>query len=461
MIYSTLEFLILFITTFCFFNFFTERNVRYWILLIASILFYAWAGLFDSLIFLFVVILSGLAAKLSDLYPRHRKLFLISGITLMAIHLFTWKYLPWTITVIQKFSPEFYGGQKLHIPLPVGISFFTLQGIAYLVDLWRKEVDLISVKDYVLFKSFFPQLVAGPIVRVPQLLPQLQKMDSPCASDWYPGLGLFLIGFYKKILIADMISPQVDAVFADPLSFNRMALVLSVVGYTIQIWADFSGYTDMGRGAAKMLGITLPQNFAAPYLASSPSDFWKRWHITLSQWIRDYIYIPLGGNRGSTLKVATVTIITMIISGLWHGAAFTFIIWGGYHGVLLCLERFWKRISYPVQLPHSFKVGGMLFLTMLGWLIFRVESLGHLKNYLKAFIKMTGTQDFALSPSFILAMIACATFHFFHTKDVKLPTVRDSAPNGFVYGTCAALIIFTIVFFRNETLARAFIYFQF
>ncbi len=381
MIYSSPEFLILFSLTLLVYLLSPTYKARFYTLLTSSLLFYSWAGIFDSCIFLFVVIISWLATYFAARTPEHKQKFITGGIIVMAVHLLFWKYGPWITRETQVLFPGFLRGHKLDLPLPVGISFFTLQGIAYLVDLNRGEASFIPMKQYLLFKSFFPQLVAGPIVRVPQLMPQLNVLRRPTLADIEQGLFLFCLGFFKKVFIADRCAPFVDPVFENPADYSRTVLFKAVLGYTVQIWADFSGYTDMGRGTAKMLGIQLPENFLSPYFAKTPSEFWRRWHITLSEWIRDYIYIPLGGNSGGLIRSSVVAITTMFISGLWHGANWTFVIWGFFHGVLLLLERMIKKVD-PFSAKWSSRLqefgSHLLMFSMIsfGWLIFRAKSWG-------------------------------------------------------------------------------------
>ena len=374
MIYSTPHYIIFFLLTWAVFLLGSRSyRLRFFVLTAASLFFYSWAGVFDSLLFLFVVIISWLAIYAAEKFPVHRKAFLASGIALMVLHLFFWKYASWATESLQYFFPNFLSGQGLHLPLPVGISFFTLQGIAYVIDYGRRETGLMSMKEYVLFKSFFPQLVAGPIVRVHELKPQIDRLKLPSAAELQEGLGLFVLGLFKKLFLADRLAPFLDPIFSNPSRYSAWVLAQAAFGYAVQIWGDFSGYTDMGRGSALMLGIRLPQNFLSPYLASSPSDFWRRWHITLSQWIRDYIYIPLGGSRGRPARVALVAILTMLISGLWHGSNFTFVLWGLYHGVLLAGERF-ARSRMP-RIPKAISQTATFSAVVLGWVLFRCSSL--------------------------------------------------------------------------------------
>lgn len=403
MIYYNFEFIVLFLITVLLFSLFRQHTVRFFILTVASLIFYAWAGVFDTLIFVFVIICSWFSMWLSFRFPRLRTFFLVLGSVIMLLHLFFWKYAPWFSTQIQIVFPHFLGGKKLELPLPVGISFFTLQGVAYLVDLKRNKASYMPFRQFLLFKSFFSQLVAGPIVRSHQLLPQIKNLKGPNSEAIATGISLFVMGLAKKMIIADWIAPHVDQIFSSPHVYGRVSIALGIVLYSIQIWADFSGYTDMGRGTAKILGIHLPENFLSPYLSQSPSEFWKRWHITLSQWIRDYIYIPLGGSQGTFLRITLVTFAAMGISGLWHGANWTFAIWGLYHAALLVGERLIKKSPLPNlfrKLPSLVTTMTCLFstfiVTQLGWLIFRSTDLDGLISSLRVLFLAPG----ALSYSF-------------------------------------------------------------
>ena len=254
--------------------------------------------------------------------------------------------------------------------LPLGISFYTFEAISYVVDVYRGRTQPVrNLLDYALYILFFPHLVAGPIVRPYEFLPQLSR---PKRFDWprfQAGVQLFLLGLFKKSVIADQIALAVDPVFKEPGKYGSSALWLAVLGYAVQIYCDFSGYTDMALGLAHTLGFKLPHNFNAPYLATSPSDFWRRWHISLSRWLRDYLYIPLGGNRKGPTRTMVNLFITMLLGGLWHGANWTFVIWGAYHGTLLAIQRLLpKSIEHPLFRPIG------MFLTFMavcvGWVLF-------------------------------------------------------------------------------------------
>ena len=229
------------------------------------------------------------------------------------------------------------------VVLPVGISFFTFQAISYVVDIYRGTFKPGRLIDFAVFLSFFPHVVAGPIVRPAEFMPHLKARHDPRHVDASRAFFLIFIGLFKKVVIANVLATEiVDAVFASPQSHSSLEVLVGVWAYAIQIYADFSGYTDMAIGIALLLGFRFPQNFDSPYAAESIQDFWRRWHMTLSRWLRDYLYIPLGGNRGGRGTTYRNLMITMVLGGLWHGAAWTFVIWGAIHGTYLSVEH-WRR----------------------------------------------------------------------------------------------------------------------
>ncbi|MFN8643939.1 MAG: MBOAT family O-acyltransferase [Candidatus Binatia bacterium] len=231
---------------------------------------------------------------------------------------------PWTLSVI----------------LPVGISFYTFQSMAYVIDVYRGRIRAVTEPwDYALAVAYFPQLVAGPIERMGHLLPQLQRRAAPAADLIQVGLALMAIGFAKKVLIADLLAPEVDRIFSNPEAMTSGMLLRGAYCFAIQIYGDFSGYSDIARGVSELLGVRLIKNFEQPYLSQSITEFWRRWHISLSSWLRDYLYIPLGGNRSGRWRTYRNLMLTMLIGGLRHGANWTFVVWGGLHGGFLAVER--------------------------------------------------------------------------------------------------------------------------
>jgi D-alanyl-lipoteichoic acid acyltransferase DltB (MBOAT superfamily) len=271
----------------------------------------------------------------------------------------------------------------LHIILPVGVSFYTFQAISYTAEVYRGTLQPTRrLLDFALMVAFFPQLVAGPIERARVLLEQVQKPRTLTPERFFGGLWLIGWGLWKKVVLADNLGGLVDPLFARSDLLTAAEAYLAVAAFAFQIYCDFSAYSDIARGTARLLGFELMLNFNNPYLADSPSDFWKRWHISLSTWLRDYLYIPLGGNRGSTLLTYRNLMLTMVLGGLWHGAAWNFVWWGVYHGLLLCL---WRALApgTPSSVPLWRKVlavGGMFQLTLFGWLLFRCNRTLTLAN---------------------------------------------------------------------------------
>jgi alginate O-acetyltransferase complex protein AlgI len=377
-IYSTPQFLALLVLTILAYQSVGGRAGRSAVLLAGSTLFYAWSGWVDLLILQLVMLGSWLTVFFGSLYPRHRKAFTVAGIALIVAHLVFWKYTPWLF------------GWKWVAPL--GISFYTLQKIGYLVDVYQGRAERLRFRDYLLFNGFFAQLVAGPIARARSLAPQLMRLAPIEPRNLAGGAGLFMLGFAKKLAIADNLGVLVDKVFAQPHFFGRFELVFGVVAFTCQLWADFSAYTDMGRGAARIFGIELPENFLSPFLSRGPSEFWRRWHITLSEWIRDYVFFPLWSRHRSRSGGALVLLVTMALAGLWHGADWIFVAYGLYWGALLVLEHYWRRTpiylstyrSLPAWAQWGLSLPTMFSLLLISRLLFRAGSFGRLGEYLKA-----------------------------------------------------------------------------
>lgn len=266
----------------------------------------------------------------------------------------------------------------LDIVLPIGISFYTFQTLSYSIDVYRGRIAACgNLLNFAIYVAFFPQLVAGPIVRAAELLPQIDRMLRPRGDQLYTALTQLLRGFVKKVLIADNLAGMVDPVVAAPEAFAWPTLALALLAYAGQIYGDFAGYSDIAIGSARLLGFELPQNFRHPYLAASPGDFWRRWHITLSSWLRDYVYIPLGGNRGGRWETYRNLMVTMTLGGLWHGASWNFVLWGGWHGFVLCLTRHWERAAATGSAARVLRWGLTFGAVLFGWTLFRTTDLAH------------------------------------------------------------------------------------
>jgi D-alanyl-lipoteichoic acid acyltransferase DltB (MBOAT superfamily) len=352
----------------------------------------------------------------------------------------------------------------LRLVLPFGISFFTFETMSYTIDVYRRELPACRrYMDYLLFVCFFPHLVAGPIVRPRQMLPQLAA--TPAVDDDEQGRGLFLIaqGLAKKLLIGDFLAVAiVGRVFDAPKLYSSVEVVIGVYAYAFQIYADFSGYTDVALGSALLFGYKLPPNFDAPYTATSLQDFWRRWHISLSSWLRDYLYIPLGGSRGGPIFTYRNLMITMLLGGLWHGASWNFVIWGGLHGVALAGTRIWQR-RFGDGAPRGLARGAATFLTFhyvcFAWIFFRAPTFAHARLVLERIAHLSwGTAN--LSPQIFAVLAVALATHW--VPDGWLGRVREgfartpALVQGIVLALCALAL-----HAAATTAAQPFVYGQF
>lgn len=264
------------------------------------------------------------------------------------------------------------------IILPVGISFFTFQALSYVIDVFRRDTRPAGLLDVAVYLAFFPQIVAGPIVRATEFLPQLRNHMSAREVDWVRAGWLICAGLFKKVVISSFLAEAiVDPVFANPAGHSSPELIVAVYAFAVQIYADFSGYTDIAIGIALLLGFKLPDNFNAPYMAATIRDFWQRWHMTLSRWLRDYLYIPIGGSQGSQARTTVNLMITMLLGGLWHGAAWNFVAWGGIHGSALAYEHFTEASGRELKPANVWLRRLVTFnIVCLAWIFFRAETFG-------------------------------------------------------------------------------------
>ena len=360
------------------------RSWRKYILLAASYFFYM------SFIPKFILLLLSLTAIdytaarwiARTGSPRSRKVALVVSLSANLGLLGFFKYYNFFAANIAHLFHRPENAFALSIILPLGISFHTFQSMSYVIDVYRREQEPITNPiDYALFISFFPQLVAGPIVRAREFFGDLYHWQRPSTDDVLRGLLLLFLGLAKKMVMADQFAQIANGYFQDVSKHpGAPAAWSAVIAFGIQIYFDFSGYTDMAIGMAKLLGFHFPVNFRRPYLASSITDFWHRWHISLSRWLRDYLYIPLGGNRNGRLQTYRNLMLTMLLGGLWHGASWNFVVWGGYHGALLSAERMFRArgkttseparwtVFYPLQALITFG------LVMIGWVFFRATT---------------------------------------------------------------------------------------
>ncbi|MBI2824163.1 MAG: MBOAT family protein [Planctomycetia bacterium] len=364
----------------------------------------------------------------------------------------------------------------LNVALPVGISFYTFVTMSYGIDAYRG--DIVPERSFVrmaLFVSYFPHLVAGPIIRPQQLLPTLTAPWTLSAERLTSGFHLAAVGLVKKVLIADSVAPLVDSILAHPDGQPSIAIWLGTVLFAVQIYGDFSGYTDVARGVSRMVGVELPLNFNFPYFSTSIVEFWRRWHISLSSWLRDYLYIPLGGGRVSMPRVYANLMITMALGGLWHGASWNFVIWGTYQGALLCVNRFfseWKakseRLVALFERP-AVKVlcwAVTMYFVLLGWLIFRVTDFAHLQEVARKFVIFDGRWELTSlglgTGSPVIALLAFLIFvvlHCFSYFEIRWAELLDRAPAPAL--SLVYMLLGLVFFFAWPSENAPFIYFQF
>ena len=358
------------------------RRPRQFVLLLASYYFYArWNGWY--VLFLWILTLSdfAIAIILENAPAKSRRVLLGLGVALNLAFLATFKYLNFASGTISALLGMHENPWLVNLIVPIGISFHTFQSISYLVDVRRGKLKATkSLLDYAVYLSFFPQLLAGPIVRASLFLGELVNWRRPTADDLSYGFARIVFGLVKKICIADQFAQISDTYFGNVGSYHgSLSAICAAFAFSMQIYFDFSGYSDIAIGCARLFGFVFPENFIQPYLAESIADFWHRWHITLSTWLRDYVYIPLGGNRHGKLATVKNLMLTMLLGGLWHGAQWTFVAWGAYHGVLLSLERLaGSRLvtSAPGTARYCVRVALTFVLVSLGWVLFRAPGFG-------------------------------------------------------------------------------------
>ncbi|WP_289053681.1 MBOAT family O-acyltransferase [Carboxylicivirga marina] len=469
------------------FNFilYKKRIVRIAFLLMASLFFYyKTGGYFFSLLIISTIVDYSIGRAL---HYNSRKAIrrLLVGISLI-INLGVLGYFKYTYFLIDVFE-QFYAtdiktydflaafsnnlfGTSFNIDkiiLPVGISFFTFQTISYTIDVYRKELKPVTnIVDFGFYVSFFPQLIAGPIVRAKHFIPQIYK-QLVLSEKWiWWSILLIIGGLFKKMLISDFLSVNlVDRVFEHPISYSGFEIILAIYAYTLQIYCDFSGYTDIALGVALLLGFRLPKNFNHPYKAISLSDFWRRWHMSLSSWLRDYLYIPLGGNRKGNLRTLINLMLTMLLGGLWHGAALKYIVWGGLHGFGLMMNRlingFIKK-DYLLLKP----IGWFITFNFVAftWIIFRVDSLHNLQIILdrihRAFMPFSMWAVLSSIPYLLALLLIGYLLHWLPERFLKRSKIR------FIKAPLLVKIIFTsitlyLIYTLHQSTLLPFIYFRF
>jgi D-alanyl-lipoteichoic acid acyltransferase DltB (MBOAT superfamily) len=395
---------------------------------------------------------------------RKRRLWLTAAVVANLGVLGVFKYYDFFVTeaanVLDRvgvgFSPEL-----LAVTLPVGISFFTFQALSYVIDVYRGTFKPGRLIDFAVFLSFFPHVVAGPIVRPAEFLPQLKQRHDPRKIDASRAFFLIFIGLFKKVVIANVLASEiVDTVFASPKQHSGLEILVGIYAYAVQIYADFSGYTDMAIAIALLLGIVFPQNFDRPYAAVSLQEFWRRWHMTLSRWLRDYLYIPLGGNRGTELRTYVNLMLTMLLGGLWHGANWTFVVWGGIHGVGLVAERMLARgEAGQERAAQVWRWLLTLNVVCLAWVFFRAESVDVALDLLERMVTAWGASPL-VTPLVVLTIAGMLALQFVPPGWYRELRVRISYAPAVAQAVVFALALVLVDALGPEGVAP-FIYFQF
>lgn len=473
MIFHSNVFIIFFILVFV--AYILLQRSRKWqnaLLLVCSYIFYGWVHPYFLLLIFASTVVDYSVGLTMEKRPDRRRGLLISSLIVNLGLLFTFKYFNFFVENLN--NSLGYFGLDLWFPfasliLPVGISFYTFQTLSYTIDIYKGKLKPThSFLDFALFVSFFPQLVAGPIERASNMLPQFAK---PRKIPWdrVPSLLLLILwGYFKKLVVSDNLALITDKVFlVDNPSFP--ILWVGVLSFTFQILADFSGYTDIARGVAGLLGFDLMENFNSPYLSKGPGEFWKRWHISLSTWFRDYVYIPLGGSRVGRWKTARNVMITFLLSGLWHGASWNYVIWGGYWGILIVIENQLRPIlsrfhSLPYRILRKVRIPVTFGVAVVGWLFFRETDLTLLVSHLLQDPTKVPTIQYDVAKFLLSSVLLYASplilydigYNYilpkFKMKDVSYASVFRHV--------AIALLILGIIFLQSPTKSD-FIYFQF
>lgn len=458
------------------------KKWQWFVILISSYYFYmCWEPQYVILIFVITAIsylMAWLIYKSSE--NLISKIYLFVGIAICLGILFVYKYYNFFVENLVGFStifgmskPDFFIS---HLVIPVGISFYTFQAMSYMLDVYNRKINPEThFGKYAAYVAFFPQLVAGPIERTDHLLPQIKRGNVFDYDQAKCGIYLMVWGFYKKIVIADMIAFYVDKIYDNLHIYTGFALILASLMFTLQIYCDFSGYSDIAIGVAKLFGIDLMNNFKSPYFATSVKDFWRRWHISLSQWFRDYVYIPLGGSRRGKIRKYYNLFVTFLLSGLWHGASWTYVIWGGLHGVALILEDILRSTVGKAKWVGNKCIiiarRAIVFVFCnVAWVFFRAASLNDAKwifshsfdniiewkNYIITGFDNCGISRWRLG--YMLSLILILIIHDFEER-------RCEGYSGGRYINInwwtIVLMLVVVIFFSQKGVAAEFVYFQF
>lgn len=449
------------------------KGQKVWLLL-ASYLFYGyWDWRFCGLLMLSTAVdyAVGLRLHQTDHPIRRQRWLWLSLATNLGI-LATFKYFDFFVDSFEGMVHILgFSLDPIHLRLilPMGISFYTFQTMSYTLDIYfRRLSPTHSLLDFALFVAFFPQLVAGPIERASRLLPQLRGPFRPTQAQIHQGIVLIISGLFRKVMIGDTAGRYVDHLFAQPEAYASIELICGVMLFSVQIYADFSGYSRIARGTARLLGVELMQNFAEPYFSRNITEFWRRWHISLSSWLRDYLYIPLGGNRKGNIRTYLNLMVTMLLGGLWHGAGWNFVIWGGLHGAYLAIHRAWRnrvvRRKSLSQLTFSpgllLQIMGTYLLVCATWFFFRATDLETVHVFWGKLIYWESSElsgrFVRITATFLMMVLGLDVLAYRkgHTHWLSLK------PAGFRYGLLGGMLVIVWLYMMQSE-PMPFVYFQF
>ena len=489
MLFNSIEFLIFLVVVCSILAIIKYRNFQHMFLLIASYLFFYFSSNYLLSLLIISTVLDYYVGK--EIYnsktKARKKLLLVISLAGNLGLLGFFKYADFAITQFNVFGNYINlsdGIPFLNLALPIGISFYTFQTISYTVDIYRGQLKPSnSLREFALFVSFFSQLVAGPIVRAKEFLPQLREKFSNNdsvysrliqikSSNLKLGITIIAFGFFKKMFFADNIAPLVNQIFTNPIGASSFEIWIATIAFGIQIYGDFSGYSDIAIGTALILGFKIPMNFNKPYFALSPSDFWRKWHISLSSWLRDYLYIPLGGNRKSPSRTYINLFIVMFFGGLWHGASWNFVIWGVLHGLYLGIHDLLKN-RFPFLTKIKFfqtKSGKILsilitqYFVFLAWIPFRIHDFDHLSYAMQKYVFIDFVTDNILQ--FILLykipvalMVLFVILHFISFRKSNLILNISNLPLKYWFMPLAIIMTLIVLFYDGNP--KDFIYFRF
>ena len=459
-VFSSPIFLFAFLPALLLVYFFARKELRNWILVAASLFFYAFGEPRTVFLMLLSILVNYAAGLLIEKYSQRKKMILTLAVLYNLAVLFVFKYLNFTVNTFNTIFGTNVAVAK--IALPIGISFYTFQIMSYVIDVYRgkcgAQKSLLSLALYV---SLFPQLIAGPIVRYVDIEKQIREREST-TSSLYEGFLRFGLGFAKKVLIADQLAPLVEKVFAGGYTSVPLHWI-GAIAYALQIYYDFSGYSDMAIGLGKIFGFRFAENFDYPYISQSIREFWRRWHISLSTWFRDYLYIPLGGNRKGNGRTYLNLLIVFLATGLWHGASFNFLVWGLDHGLFLILERvgFGKILDrFPRWVRHLYTI----LIVVIGWVFFRADNLTAAVAYIGRMFVPGGNDlvqmNYVMDPQYWFCLCAGILFSIPVFRKLLRPD-HPKAAGRTMYPVCVILLFVLAVCFMVGSGYSPFLYFRF